>query len=502
MVLDGHDGPGRNRFRRNDFAHGLRMGEEFPYGMTGLLALRRPGCAERENVLAVMALLALVLCLSLTGCGSASGAAPPTVSSISPTSAPAGALAFTLTVNGSNFLSSSMVEWGGSSRATTFVSSGRLQAQISSADLSAPGKIAVTVVNPSPGGGASGSATFTVAVDTIAFESRRALNGTDNANTSFNIWVMNADGSSAQALTQLTANGADSLHPVWSPDGSKIVFSSTRALDGSNNPNQPGATPNIWVMNADGTSARALTQLTANSASSLEPVWSPDGSKIAFLSTRALDGSNNANTNFTSNIWVMNADGTSAKALTQLTADHAGSLQPVWSPDGSKIAFASSRALDGSNNAIANLTSNIWVMNADGSGSQALTELTVLQVQNSLPVWSPDGSKIAFASSRALDGSNNANTNFTSNIWVMNADGTSARALTQLTASRVDSLEPLWSPDGSKIVFTSSRALDGSNNANTNLTFNIWAMNSDGSSQQPFTQLTASGSSSDSPNQP
>ncbi len=332
----------------------------------------------------------------------------------------------------------------------------------------------------------------------IAFESTRALDGSDNANTNStsNIWVMNADGSGAKALTQLTAPVADSSFPVWSPDGSKIAFASRRALDGSNTANA-NFTANIWVMNADGSSAKAQTHLTAVGALSSSPVWSPDGSKIAFSSMRALDGTDNANTNTTSNIWVMNADGSSAKALTLLTAIGSSSGILVWSPDGSKIAFQSSRALDGTNNANTNLTDNIWVVNADGSGAKALTQLTALVADSSLPVWSPDGSKIAFQSSRALDGSNNANTNLAFNIWVVNADGTGAKALTQLTAQRADSgfSRTVWSPDGSKIVFDSRRALDGSNNANTNFAFNVWVVNANGTAAKALTQLTRANSS-------
>src|SRR6516225_9215474 len=118
-------------------------------------------------------LLIFALCIAAGGCGSGSGAAPtptptpaptptptpaptPTpnpaanVTSISPSSAPAGALAFTLTVKGSNFVTASAVEWNGSGRTTTFISSTQLQAHIMAADLAAPGMVSVKVVNPAP----------------------------------------------------------------------------------------------------------------------------------------------------------------------------------------------------------------------------------------------------------------------------------------------------------------------------------------------------------------
>ena len=465
----------------------------------------------RENWTKLMmrvsiALLAAALGAVISGCGS-SGATPgptptptptpnptPTVTTLSPSSAPAGGLAFTLTVHGSNFVPVSTVMWNGSSRTTTFISSSQLQAHIMSVDLAAAVKVPITVVNPAPGGGTSNTATFTVPAATVAFQSGRALNGSDAANTNSvsNVWAMNPDGSAATPLTKLTA--AYSVFPSWSPDGSKIAFASARALNGSDAANT-NETFNIWVINADGSGATPLTKLTAAGARSGGSVWSPDGSKIAFTSARALDGSDAVNTNSTFNVWVMNADGSGAIPLTKLTA--AGTSNSVaWSPDGSKIAFESQRALDGSDtfNTI-NGVFNIWVMNADGSGAIPLTKLTVQGSDNFDPAWLPGGSKLAFDSARALDGSNAINTNSAANIWVMNADGSAPSPLTKLTASGVDSSVLSWSPDGSKLAFESSRAVDGSN-ASAGKIFNLWVMNADGSSVLPLTKLTASGANS------
>ena len=460
---------------------------------------------SRSAGLAVIApaLLALAISASLAGCGSGSGATPgptptptptpslpPTVTSISPQSAPAGALAFTLIVNGSNFSSGSTVEWGGSSRTTTFVSSSQLQAHIMQADLATPGKVTVTVVTS--GGSTSSGLTFTIAADTIVYESERALDGSDaiNTNLTSNIWVMNPDGSGTAPLTVLTAASADSLRPAWSPDGSKIAFDSLGALDGSNASN---LTTNIWVMNADGSGRTPLTKLTHVSGITLglPPAWSPDGSHIACQALRALDGSDAASPNNIENIWVMNADGTNQTPRTKLTA--ASSVNPVWSPDGGRIAFESSRVLDGADAAIATVT-NIWVMNPDGSGPAPLTRLMATNVASFAPVWSPDGSKINFRSSRALDGSDTLNANSTTNLWVMNSDGSGATPLTRLTAVLTDSSSPFWSPDGSKIAFESRRALDGSDALNTNGTSNIWVINADGSGATALTKLTAADS--------
>jgi Tol biopolymer transport system component len=288
---------------------------------------------------------------------------------------------------------------------------------------------------------------------------------------------------------------------VWSPDGSKVAFKSSRALDGSDAANT-NAINNIWVMNADGSGASPLTKLTSLGAGSFSPVWSPDGSKVAFKSSRALDGSDAANNSSNTNIWVVNADGSgTAIPLTKLTAGN--SFYQAWSPDGNKIAFASQGALDDSDALNTNSTFNIWVAKADGSGAATpLTMLTALGALSFQPVWSPDGTKIAFASLRAFDGSNNPNTNLIQNIWVMNADGSQPTPLTQLTAADAASFDPVWSPDGGKILFDSRRSLDGSDALNTNFTSNIWLVNSDGSGAIPLTKITSSGADSVRPTQP
>jgi hypothetical protein len=86
----------------------------------------------------------------------------PTTTSLLPSSATAGGPAFTLTVNGTNFVATSKVHWNGSSRSTTFVSATKLTAMIMAGDIATAGTASVTVVNPSPGGGTSNAQTFTI----------------------------------------------------------------------------------------------------------------------------------------------------------------------------------------------------------------------------------------------------------------------------------------------------------------------------------------------------
>src|SRR5206468_436167 len=87
----------------------------------------------------------------------------PNITSISPISATAGGAAFSLTVNGNNFVSASVVRWNGSNRPTTFGGTSQLTASIPASDIASAGSAAVTVFNPSPGGGTSNAQTLTVA---------------------------------------------------------------------------------------------------------------------------------------------------------------------------------------------------------------------------------------------------------------------------------------------------------------------------------------------------
>jgi len=201
----------------------------------------------------------------------------------------------------------------------------------------------------------------------------------------------------------LTNNAAADDSPAWSPDGTKIAFVTGR--DGNRE---------IYLMNPDGS---GQVNLTNSPAFESTPVWSPDGSRIAFVSDR--DGN--------LEIYAMNTDGSGQVNLTGSPADESS---PVWSPDGTRIAFVSGR--DGNQ--------EIYVMNADGSGQ---IDLTGNPGMDASPVWSPDGRRIAFVSAR--DGN--------AEIYLMNADGTGQLNVTNSPEADTD---PAWSPDGRQIAFTGS----------------------------------------------
>jgi Tol biopolymer transport system component len=337
------------------------------------------------------------------------------------------------------------------------------------------------------GCGGSSPVTRIATPQTLAIASTAAFDGSDSGAGASNTWLVKSDGTGAVPLTRMSS-GSSEFGAVWSPDGTKIAVASSRALDGTNGVNLgPGQVFNIWVINADGSGATPLTKMTVSQGlGSFDQVWSPDSKRIAFVSDRALDGSNTINTNATFNIWVINADGSGLTATTKMT--QAGSVAPAWSPDGSKLAFASGRALDGSDAAG---PSNVWIANPDGSGAAPLSTLTA--AYSIAPAWSPDGSKIAFLSSRALDGSDATTAGQGANIWVMNSNGSAAAPLTTYTTAIQLTGGPIWSADGKRIAFHSDCALDGSDAANTNSTLNVWVVNADGSALTPVTRLTFAG---------
>jgi Tol biopolymer transport system component len=249
--------------------------------------------------------------------------------------------------------------------------------------------------------------------------------------SSTEIFSMNGDGS---GVTRLTNNTSDDELPMWSPDGSKIAFASGR--DGNFE---------IYVMNADGS---GQTRLTNNPSVDNSPSFSPDGSKIVFSRSGPGGG-----------IYVMNANGSGQTQLTN-TSDS----DPQFSPDGKQIVFSSFRDGDG----------EIYKMNADGSNQ---VRLTLNPAQDSSPVWSPDGSKIVFSTDRQNPSNGSA-------IYVMNADGTFAVPLTTSGPGISDSAPYFSSENGQKVVFQSDRDDPGTSH------FQIYTMNADGSGQTRLTNQT------------
>ena len=282
-----------------------------------------------------------------------------------------------------------------------------------------------------------------VAVDAqaqIAFVSKRDGN--------LEIYVMDADGGNQRNLTN---NLGRDIFPSWSPDGKRIVFISNR--DGHVDAIGGWPTSEIYVMDADGGNPQNLTNDRNDDRS---PSWSPDGKRIAFTSER--DGFRKDFV-ITSEIYVMDADGGNPQNLTN---DRNDDGYPSWSPDGKRIVFSSGR--DGHFIGEFGITSEIYVMDADGGNQQRLTEN---RQYDGKPSWSPDGERIAFMSDRKGDFENYE-------IYVMGTDGGN---LQRLTNNRGDDKSPSWSPDGKRIAFSSDR---GGNRQ-------IYVMDADGGNQRNLT---------------
>jgi Tol biopolymer transport system component len=214
------------------------------------------------------------------------------------------------------------------------------------------------------------------------------------------IFGANADGGNARRLTEEKGDPATpaglffQLQPAWSANGTKIAFSSLR--DG---------TSHIYVMNADGSGTRRLTNTFQRDD---HPSWSADGKRIVFSRGGAL--------------FVVPAAGGKAHRIGR----GLGSAQdPAVSPDGRLIAYSyrkpGSRARE------------IYVMSSDGTNARAVTGLGAT---SALPAWSPDGRRLAFQSNANLDHYE---------IYTVALDGTH---LEPVTTSFTDVIQPAFTPEG------------------------------------------------------
>lgn len=226
----------------------------------------------------------------------------------------------------------------------------------------------------------------------------------------FDAYTMNPDGSRQTPLT--ASNGfVDSV--TWSPDGTKVVY--TLYTEGSDS--------GIWVRNADGSNAHRIAD-----DNSLDPVWSPDSAKIAY--ERYLE----TDTTSADSIRVVKADGSETATLLTVTGDGNYVENPVWSPDGTKIAISRS----------VNDSYRVQVIPSTTATPNNSTATTIAQ-NGAFPQWSPDGTKISFERYNASGGSN---------LFVVAANASSAA--TPLTSSSGDEevSHARWSPDGTKILYT------------------------------------------------
>lgn len=294
--------------------------------------------------------------------------------------------------------------------------------------------------------GDNGEAYFSFDGKKLIFQSSRGNQACDK------IWTMLTDGSDKRQVSP--ERGAHTCS-FFFPGGERIVYSSTRHLEGDCPP-RPAPPPgqsyvwplfpyDIYVASADGSNP---VRITDNPKYDAEPVVSADGKRIVFGSQREGDF----------DIYVMNADGSNVTRLTERVGYDGG---PWFSPDGTKVvwrAWYPETAEDKSQwvacmagDYIIPFPLDIWVMDSDGSNKRRLTSNGAT---NWAPSWHPDGRRIIFSSN--MDDWREDLKKFGHNfeLYLISIDGT---GLERLTYNDVFDSFPMFSPDGRKVVFGSNR---------------------------------------------
>lgn len=303
--------------------------------------------------------------------------------------------------------------------------------------------------------------------------------GTYNNRAYHDIFVINPDGTNERNVTNKPGD-INNYDAAWSPDGSRIAFSGNW-----------GGYDEIYVVDVD---SGELTNISNTAASDSHPTWSPDGTRIAFQSR----------VNSYTEIFVASADGSSIINISKTPDEH--EWAPMWSPNSNSILIDSHNdghyglaLMDAGSGAKRSLTSSpVWkkydytpnwssdgkrivlasardveweihVVNVD-TGAQ--TRLTHDLAMDWGPVWSPDGSRIAFV--KAVGGDS---------LYVMKADGSEQKPLSN-TMDYISDIYPTWSPDGEKIVFQSTGAeiyiIDTDGSGRRFLTKGVWPIWSPG----------------------
>ncbi len=272
-----------------------------------------------------------------------------------------------------------------------------------------------------------------------------------SADGDYDIYTMAADGTDIRNLTSEgeTGDGWTDAQPAWSPDGTQIVFVSTRN----------GNATDLFVMNADGSD---ITQLTENGPddSDITPDWSPDGSRIVFAGSREAERDPTMGEDDL-DIYVVRADGAGEEVnISDPEEIDFNELFPDWSPDGSLIAYQGVEVIpyEIEGEPHEGGFRKIMTMEPDGSNRTVVSALQdpgndenpdAIPNHDEGPSWSPDGEWIAFFTDQQPEQDYD--------IQLVRRDGTGQVNVTpDYFAS--DSF-PTWSPDGTEIVFTSNRGV-------------------------------------------
>ena len=242
--------------------------------------------------------------------------------------------------------------------------------------------------------------------------------------TGQDIWKMRGDG---RGVKRLTHGSRTEISPALSPDGHWIAFVRQHA---------PGEASTLWVMRRDGTDQR---RLATNAVVEEQLDWSPNSAEVVYVGSIsppetdlfAVDISDSTTRNITNtpSLWEQ---------------------EPDWSPDGAQIAYAA-RPPGGFN-----IQSTFDVYSVDASGGEPV-RLTDHERNDDRPAWSPDSQSIVFRTARD-DGCEGCEDDHTTNLYVMDADGSNELRVSNVDASTTLGAE--WSPDGERLYFGVGYSID------------------------------------------
>jgi hypothetical protein len=245
------------------------------------------------------------------------------------------------------------------------------------------------------------------------------------------IFLTDPDGA---PVVQLTRESRGAGPPAWSPDGRRLAYLTGAGSAGAGpaqvvQPGVPFLAAQLVIIAADGSGRRVVADRLSTPLGGSDLNWSPDGSRLLFTGP----GSGSFDRG---DVWVVNADGSGARSLTNDASGLDSGAE--WSPDGNRIVYGHTVESGPTGE-----SSTIRVMNADGSG-QVVVAGPFANVFLGKFSWAPNGGRIVYHRGPP---SGNAN------IFALDPDGSNQ---VQLTTTG-DNGAPAWSPDGSRIAFTSDR---------------------------------------------